>query len=282
MAAVRDRKASGLPVARRAPAARRDSLLGIPQIAGGFTTSTPARSSSNGQTYTLPAPMPTPQQQLPCLAEADSTFFNAGGDDGEETALLGLNHNDAHGAVMQDTFIEAGPHVEEPETTVMLQQRAFANNNNGMGLGGKLFDMLMTQSQPLQEAPLPSRGPQDVLLSIDLGNSQLGREKRLSRSPTKRRSSTARRNERSSIGPSGQSFVDFDTDVRFGDDLLGTGSKEATPEVDAVVEATKPLPASTSFGFSTRTSQAPSLSFLALGKAAVQQNAHEITSTGEC
>ena len=286
--AMGDKKAtSGLPVARRAPAGR-TSLLAPIQLPAGFTTSTPARGP--GLLSAMPAPLPTPQDRLPAMLqeEADSTFFqavgaNGGGDEAEETALLGLKY-DGHAAFdAQDTFIGGQDQAAEvAETTIMLQQRAFATNNNntnGSGLGGKLFEMLMSQSQSTQIVPAASRAPQDVLLSIDLGNSQLGREKRLSTSPKKPRTSAARRNERSSIGPSGQSFVDFDTDVRFGDDLLGGGSKEASPEAETINAITEPLPEVQSFGLQG-SSKAPALSFFSRSQGSARQNLFRSSSRG--
>ena len=63
--------------------------------------------------------------------------------------------------------------------------------------------------------------PQAVLQRMELGNSQMNRSLRTSRlgeSGGLLRKST-RKNERQSVGAGGQSFVEFETEVRFGDDL---------------------------------------------------------------
>lgn len=233
---------SALPVARR-PSLQRAA----------FTTSTPARS--NGALSAMPpAPLPTPLDRLPVLSEADSTFFRddkfvGGGDDNEETALMGLDY-DIHAENVQDTFIGSlvGQENQEiAETTAMLQQRAFANNSLGAGLGGKLFEMLMSQSQSAQPVSVAIRPTQDVLHAIDLGNSQLGKDRRFSSPKKARISTTDRRNERSSIGPSGQGFIDFDTDVRFGDDLLGRTSREPSPKEELCAHPILSLPQPFSF-----------------------------------
>lgn len=63
--------------------------------------------------------------------------------------------------------------------------------------------------------------PQAVLQRMELGNSQMNRSLRGSRLGESRDllRKSIRKNERQSVGAGGQSFVEFETEVRFGDDL---------------------------------------------------------------
>ena len=167
-------------------------------------TSTPARVNllSSG-----PAPMPTPAAHVAALSGLAEVSLSGAYGGKDDTQLLGLD------------FLAEQNNVLDYDDTVLLQQRAFGESSgmHGAGLGERLLEMLMDQGELRQQQ-------QAVLQKMELGSSQIGRN----RANTSRSSST-RRNEHVTLGPGGESFVDFELDVRFGDDLLVVEIEEDRP-----------------------------------------------------
>lgn len=188
------------------------SLLPLPQISiSSIATSTPARGSQRQ----LPAPLPTPgpsQTHLlgtPARKQDDNTtFFGfSPGTEANETALLAVDYRSIG---FEDVGRNEQLEADTFDDTAILEQRAFADrriSNEGDqslgGLGALIFSNLIAGNQP-----------QEALERLELGKRRDG--------STSRRSITlspAKRNASFTLSTGGEYLVDYETDVRFGDDL---------------------------------------------------------------
>lgn len=191
----------------------RPSLLPLPQLSiSSITTSTPAR----GLKRHIPAPLPTPQHasihllSTPARVHDDNTtlFGFSPGAEADETALLAIDlrsaghgHNNVQDEHLQDELFD---------DTAILEQRAFSNrrtshegDQSSGGLGALIFSNLIAGNQA-----------QDALERLELGKRR--------DSDTSRRSEqvgTVKRNASFTLSTGGEYLVDYETDVRFGDDL---------------------------------------------------------------
>lgn len=199
------------------------SLLPLPQLSiSSIATSTPARAN---QKHTL-APLPTPQPPTarllgtPARQQHDNTtFFGfSPGAEADETALLAVDYRSLgrREEQMQDELFD---------DTAILEEKAFANrrtshegDHSSGGLGALIFSNLIAGSQA-----------HDALERLELGK--------------RRDSDTSRRNDHASplkrnasftISTGGEYLVDYETDVRFGDDLqdLYDRTVEASPPTE--------------------------------------------------
>lgn len=195
-------------------------------------TSTPARPLLvPGVSNTLPAPLQTPSVHALGAAQLvvqpdDTTFFGAAAfSNGEEDTLL-LDQ------VIQDGDLDAtqlqlqGGRGDE---TMQLHRQATHEQQllfPSVGLGERVFELLMQEgSSNTQQGPKNTRrdsqsNQSDVLHRLELGKSKLGRsasKPELSRSRLRNSIAETRSNETVLIDLRGESFVQFDTDVNFGD-----------------------------------------------------------------
>lgn len=213
----------------------RPSLLPLPQIAiSNITTSTPAR----GLQRHVPAPLPTPQPasahplSTPARGYDDNTtFFGfSPGAEAEETALLAVDYRSA--GHERHHAQEEQMHDELFDDTAILEQRAFANrrtshegDQSSGGLGALIFSNLIAGG--------PAR---DALERLELGKRR--------DSDTSRRSehvSPIKRNASFTVSTGGEYLVDYETDVRFGDELLEKVFNTATLSRDSPLDLAQNL-----------------------------------------
>lgn len=200
------------------------NLLPVPQLSfSSITTSTPAR----GNQKHIPAPLPTPQPyagrllSTPVHAHNDNTsvFGFSPGAEADETALLAVDYRSisregvASDQQLQDDLFEE---------TAILEQRAFSNrrtshegDQSSGGLGALIFSNLIAGNQA-----------HDALERLELGRRRDSENSRRSE-----RISPFKRNASYTVSTGGEYLVDYETDVRFGDDLLdGFGVGQSSPD----------------------------------------------------
>lgn len=187
----------------------RPSLLPLPQLSiHSVATSTPAR----GLQKHLPAPLPTPKAPVSRLLSTpakgyddNTTFFGfSPGVEANETALLAVDYRSA-----------AGQHNEQNgddlfDDTAVLEERAFANRRTSHdgdtstgGLGALIFSNLVAGGHT-----------QDALERLELG-----KRRESSTSRNSEHTSPVKRNASFTVSIGGDYLVDYETDVRFGDDI---------------------------------------------------------------
>lgn len=202
---------------------RKSSLLPLPQITHSFTTSTPARGLSRA----IPAPLPTPQPtkaHLPSTLKytedvENSTFFAfpAAGSEEDETALLAIEFRRSGS---EDNKQQQEDEIQDTlfESTLVLEQRAFANRKWGqdgdrsyIGLGALIFNNLVGNAQA-----------KDALERLEHGNRRRSsNSNKASTTVDAIQTSPYKRSASFGLSKAGETFVEYETDVRFGDDILG-------------------------------------------------------------
>jgi hypothetical protein len=201
----------------------RDTLR-LPVVVKRFATSTPAKASGLAEgSMPEPAPTPRPGDEGADRNDATTMFGLAAGFD-DDTQLLGMELQ-----------------TNDDDDTMVLQQKAFGANQAhlpGIGLGERLFEMLLQPQAPATSNAL------EVSRTIELGSSVVGRtpQRPHSRMKPGNLSSAQKRNLRTSIGAGGQTYVDCELDVRFGDDIVTEEAEGTTHEeqVEVMKQATNP------------------------------------------
>lgn len=240
-----------------------------------ITTSTPGRTAK--VSFAAPDPMPTPvgassATMLSMVREEDEKEVEEGseGDElhqeqeegitvfGEEddgvTMLMGVNFQPAG----QASALTQHNHTDIWDDTVELERRAFSDVNPFLGghLGEKMFQLLVAPVDPL-----------DALDRLDTGNTTLRRSSTnfnngsssmvMTTTTTPdlvdtsvRSRHSPRKNERTFVGAGGTSFIEYEQEVRFGDDLLlqerEDTSHPALPTQPSEVEYASAMPLNTS------------------------------------
>lgn len=229
------------------------SLLPLPQISiSSIATSTPAR----GNQRQLPAPLPTPGPSEAHLLgtpariqDGNATFFGfSPGVEANETALLAVDYRSIR---REDDARDEQSHEDIFDDTAILEQRAFANrrcSNEGDqslgGLGALIFSNLIAGNQA-----------QEALERLELGRRRDGNTSRQSITL-----SPVRRNASFTLSTAGEYLVDYETDVRFGDDLQDVYDQAADASLDNKRISSNVPPASFDFRSSPIKSLYPSSS----------------------